>query len=56
MFKNKASYTFPIGERVYQFLLDNDSPLPEVIQVLDKIKSDVEAIIAAAEEKKKSEE
>lgn len=35
MFKTKASFEIKIGERLYQVICDNDSPIVELIDVLN---------------------
>jgi predicted DNA-binding antitoxin AbrB/MazE fold protein len=55
MFKPKAAVNFPIGERMYQFICDSDSPLEEVVQVLKKLLSSTEKMLEDALKKMEDE-
>ena len=48
MFKPKASLQVNAGERAYQFICENDSPLTEVIEVLKQILSGTEKMLDEA--------
>jgi hypothetical protein len=60
MLKNIAKLEFKIGERLYQFLCDNDSPLPELKEVffqfqkyIGQIEDEVNRQIKEKEEQEK---
>ena len=57
MIKNLASLEIKKGERLYRMLVENDSPLGEVFDVLSEMRSFVfERVKAVEEESKKKEE
>jgi len=51
MFKAKASFDVKIGERVYQFICENDSPLAEVSDVLSLVQKNVQKLLDDAKKK-----
>ena len=54
MIKNKSVFEIKVGERIYQFQCDPDSPLAEVNDVLNIMKNHVSKIIQDAMEAQKS--
>ena len=55
MFRAKSYLEIKVGERVYQIMCNDDSPLSELIDVLDMVKKQVQGVLEEIE-KKKSEE
>jgi len=55
MFRAKSYLEVKVGERVYQIMCNDDSPLSELIDVLDMVKKQVQGVLEEIE-KKKSEE
>ncbi len=51
MFKSKAFLEHKIGDRVYAFCCDNDSPLGEAHDALAKFKAHIVELINRAEQK-----
>ena len=54
MIKSVTRLEHKVGDRVYHFMCDNDSPLGEIHDALAKFKSYVVEIINAAEKNKEA--